>query len=540
VGPATPDLWVRTGGPAVIGRSASCDLTLQDDSVSRRHAALVRKRDQWFIIDEGSSGGTFVNGHRIEKSEPTSISTGDLVRIGPWAFRVCLGDLPSSTQVPTAASTIDDSAVSGQRVQRPSALRAGRSERRLRLLSDAIARLNGATGEAAAASAVLESALQGSGYTRGAILRRAGNTGEVEIVASLRADPGDIQDFTFSRSLIEQANAGETVVLSSAAPIASYGQSIAELEIHSALCVPVGLGGSITEYLYLDARGAESQVKADAASFCESLAIAYGLAVANIQRSELARRQAEMHAELTAAREVQQLVMPPDRGEVGCITYAARSMPGSFVAGDLFDVVDVAGEGVAMCLGDVSGHGAGSAMLMAAAQSFLSAELRRLEPGQDPAFAVEALNRFLCERPLGGRFLSLWVGVLMPDGTLAFVDAGHGHWAHIHANGGVTGARATLSSGGIPIGIDADARYITAALTLAPGDRLVVYSDGIVEQRGQGGEQFGAARLQDSVKGEGSPQQDVDRLFDALRSFSPGLMLDDDATVASVGLSGRA
>jgi len=145
-------------------------------------------------------------------------------------------------------------------------------------------------------------------------------------------------------------------VLSSGAPIANYGQSIAELEIHSALCVPVGLGGSVTGYLYLDARGRESQVRSDAASFCESLAIAYGLSVANIQRAELSSRQAEMHAELTAAREVQQLSCA-DRGVVGCISYAARSLPGSFVAGDLFDVVDVAGEGVAMCLGDVSGMG---------------------------------------------------------------------------------------------------------------------------------------------------------------------------------------
>jgi sigma-B regulation protein RsbU (phosphoserine phosphatase) len=535
VGPAIADLIARGDGPVVIGRSASCDLPLVDDSVSRRHATLVRKRGQWFVIDDGSSGGTFVNGHRIEKGKPTPIGAGDLVRIGPWAFRVALGEAPPPEFSKGAMSTVDDSEVSGQRVQRAGPERMGRSERRLRLLSDAIAMLNGVTSEAAAASAALESAILGSGYTRGAVLRRAG-AAEVEVVASLRADPGDAEDFTFSRSLIEHANGGETVVLSSTAPMVNYGQSIAELEIHSALCVPVGLGGSITGYLYLDARGHETQVKSDASSFCESIAIAYGLAVANIQRAELARRQGEMHAELTAAREVQKLVMPPEQGVVGCISYAARSLPGSFVAGDLFDVVDVAGEGVALCLGDVSGHGAGSALLMAAAQSFLSAELRRLAPGQDAVVAVEALNRYLCERPLGGRFLSLWVGVLMPDGTLHFVDAGHGHWALLRASGEVRSSWESLGSGGIPIGIEPDYHFTRASVHLGPGDRMLVYSDGIVEQRGQGG-QFGAARLQEAARGVGTPAEDIERLFKALGAFSPGMMLDDDATAASLGLS---
>src|SRR6185295_8225710 len=96
VGPAISDLVVKDEGPVVLGRSASCDLPLVDDSVSRRHAALVRKRAQWYLIDEGSSGGTFVNGHRIPKGDPTPIGSGDLVRIGPWAFRVTVGDTPDA------------------------------------------------------------------------------------------------------------------------------------------------------------------------------------------------------------------------------------------------------------------------------------------------------------------------------------------------------------------------------------------------------------------------------------------------------------
>src|SRR4029453_16674843 len=125
-------------------------------------------------------------------------------------------------------------------------------------------------------------------------------------------------------------------------------------------------------------------------------------------------------------------------------------------------------------------------------------------------------NRYLCERPLGGRFMSLWVGVLTPDGLLTFVDAGHGHWAMARASGEVVGAASALHTGGIPVGIECDAQYTPGSLTIASGDRLVVYSDGIVEQRGQGGKQFGAPRLQAAIRGPGSPGGDVERIFEAL------------------------
>jgi len=131
-------------------------------------------------------------------------------------------------------------------------------------------------------------------------------------------------------------------------------------------------------------------------------------------------------------------------------------------------------------------------MLMATAQAFLSAELRRLEPAQDPAVAVTALNRYLCERPLGGRFMSLWVGVLMPDGALTFVDAGHGHWAAVRMGGEVSGPGAALESGGIPLGSTRTPGTQRRTLTLGAGDRVLVYSDGIVEQRGKGGSSSGA------------------------------------------------
>lgn len=534
-GPPTQVFALQGDAPATIGRLATCEVVLLDDSVSRRHATLLRRESDWFVIDEGSAGGTFLNGLRIAPTAPVPVSGGDLLRIGPWTFRITTGGGSARS-----ASTIDDSGSASVRVRSAGSAAADpAAEHRLKVLSDCITRLNSAADEPAATRIALASALKGSGFARAALLRRidrAGSASEVELVDSARADPADQRAFEFSRTLIERAGGGVPVVLTSAqTPVASYGQSIADLDIHSAMCVPLSLGGAVWSYFYLDARGREARVRPDAASFCESLAIAYSLSVASLRRAELERRQAELHAELTAAREVQELGMPPERGSVGCMTYAVRSIPGSFVAGDFFDVTEVPGVGgVAACLGDVAGHGVGSAILMAAAQAYLSAELARLAPGRGPADVVTALNRHLCRRPLGGRFVSLWAGVLRPDGTLAYIDAGHGHWVHLAADGSVV-ERAGLASG-IPIGIDADAPYTESTMTLRPGERVLLYSDGIIEQPGSGGDEFGTARLVQAVAGAGSAADDVARLLGALTAYVGAPVLRDDATAASLSL----
>src|SRR5205814_10676781 len=121
----------------------------------------------------------------------------------------------------------------------------------------------------------------------------------------------------------------------------NYGQSIASLGIHSALCAPIVFGAAVVGFLYFDARGQESPVHPEAAGFCQAISRMCGLAMANLKRAELELRQRRLEADLTAAREAQQLIMPPNAGTIGRIRYALRSRPGRTVAGDLFDLVEL-------------------------------------------------------------------------------------------------------------------------------------------------------------------------------------------------------
>lgn len=531
-GPQPVSRPLQGQGPIVIGRAAECDVCLVNERVSRRHAAIVRKGETWFIIDVGSTHGTYVNGLRVPRDTPAELSPGDLVRVGPWTFRVAGGRAPGGTTI----TTISDDPSVAQRIERATGAHSV-SDKRLKLLSECVTRLNSTADEDQLARLALDSALQGSGYARGAILRRGGRDvapgdADVSLVVQLRREPGETGELKLSRSLIQAATRGETAVLmQNAEGIASY--SIAELGIHSALCAPVPIGEDVVAFIYLDARGSESSVRADAAGFCEAVARAYGLSLANLKRTELERRQVKLAAELAAAREVQSTMMPPREADLGVIRYGVEVRPGLFVAGDLFDVISLGDGRVAVCLGDVAGHGVGSALLMAMTQSHLHAELRRTS---DPATAVDGVNRYLCERVGGGWFVSLWVGVFGPGGAFTCVDAGHGHAMLARSTGGLN---PLVSGDGIPLGIDAIHRYAPCATDLAAGDRIVVYSDGVIEQRGAGGELFGQQRLIEALLPQSSPGDLTRAVFTALAAFSGTLTLSDDATVAVIDYLGR-
>jgi sigma-B regulation protein RsbU (phosphoserine phosphatase) len=306
------------------------------------------------------------------------------------------------------------------------------------------------------------------------------------------------------------------------------------MRIHSALCAPVFLGDAVEGYLYLDARGQESSVRADAAGYCEAVARAYGLAVANVKRADLERRQHTIHEQLHAAREAQQFFLPPVEADLGILSYAMEMRPGLFVAGDLFDVVPLGDGRVAVCLGDVSGHGVASSLLMAATQSQLHAQI--LATG-DPAAAAAAVNRYVTARSGGGRFVSLWIGIFEPGGVLRYVDAGHGHWFHASPPPHGTPARVP-SARGIPLGINAEYQYQAATLKLEPGARIFLFSDGILEQRNPAGEEFGAERLGQVIGAGGTPMEDVRMAFAATVSFAGTASLVDDATLASIMFHG--
>ena len=479
------------------------------------------------MVDHGSRVGTFLNGVKLEASKPSALAAGDLLRIGPWTFRAKLVGREASQGV---AATIDDSAAPAQRVERAQGVHS-KAAQRLHLLGECMARLSGSVDEHGLARIALESALEGSGFARGAVLKRIGAGEEVQIVESARRSEKDGSEFVFSRSLVRRAAAGEVSVLT----VDRSGQaqhSIAELRIHSAMCAPVFLAGSVEGFLYLDARGHEESVHAEAAGFCEAVARAYGLAMSNLKRIELQARQRTMERDLEAAREAQQMMLPPAEGQRGPIRYAMQMRPGLFVAGDMFDIVPLPEGRAAICVGDVAGHGVGSAMLMALAQSYLHAQL---QAKMDAGSAVTAVNTFVAERSTAGRFASLWVGVFSRSGDglrVDFVDAGHGHWLlrpGMARRPGPFPPSGPSPSASTRIGTSHPSPCSWGAATGSCSIATALSSSGTRRGSSSGKEGLIAA-----LTGAKSAADDMRAAFGAIDVFSGGGGLEDDATVASI------
>ncbi len=517
---------LRQDRPTTIGRAADSDVVLLSETVSRRHASVVMRSAGVFLTDLGSTHGTHLNSLRVDANQATPLTPGDLIQIGPFMLRLTVQSEASSPGLSTIA--LKDDATTSFHVQTLASV-SPHAGRRLRALTECIARLDAATSVEQAAEIALEYALDGSGYAHAAILRRPG-TSEVEIIASRRLDPQERPSLSFSRSLIAAAEAGKTAMLAPQSRVTSH--SLAGMNIHSALCAPIHVGDTIAGFLYLDARDHEAPVDPDAAGFCEALATSLGLSFANIVRAELERRQQSLAAELSAAHEAQQFILPDADSRHEFLAYGMRMRPGAYVAGDLFDVVALPDGRVAVAIGDVAGHGVGSAMLMASTQAHLNAQLLTL---CDPAAALAAVNTYLATKALGGRFVSLWVGVFSADGTVEYVDAGHGHWLHLPKAGG-EGQPPTMG-GSIPIGVSTVATYRSVTFRMMPGDRVLLYTDGVIEQRNAGGVQFGVQSLRPLMAPQSSTSQLVQEILEQVVRHSGNGTLEDDATVACVEYS---
>jgi sigma-B regulation protein RsbU (phosphoserine phosphatase) len=179
-------------------------------------------------------------------------------------------------------------------------------------------------------------------------------------------------------------------------------------------------------------------------------------------------------------------------------------------------------------LGDVSGKGVAASMLM----SHLHATFRSLAEGGLPLDKmVEHANRIFCESTLAGQFATLVVGRVAHDGSVEFVNAGHLPVLHIHGEG-VTAKDST----GVPLGMFLNTRFPIHRLTLARGDALFLYTDGLTEAENRAGDEYGLERIR-TLAGRNpgiEPEGLISKSLEDLVTFREGLKQTDDLTLLAV------
>jgi len=252
--------------------------------------------------------------------------------------------------------------------------------------------------------------------------------------------------------------------------------------------------------------------------------------------AELRRRVAEDEArarDLSLARAVQLSGLEPVsryRRVLFSFTFDAVSQPAREVGGDFYDFFFVDPVHVAFVVADVAGKGVPAAMYMMRARTEL---FNALSAHADPAEAVGEANRILSENNEAEMFVTAWVGVLdTVNGTLEHVNAGHERPLLRRASGAV---ERLMARGGRFLGLFPKAKYASSVVALAPGDQLLVFTDGVTEAMNRRRELYGKARLEGLL---GACAADVAETLRAVtadvKAFADGAEPSDDITALAL------
>lgn len=530
-GPDLPPITVGDTTYLSMGRSSDCGVCLDHHAVSRQHMAVLSRDGAWFAMDTGSRNGTRLNGLLLPRGEPTPLADADHLQVGPWTFRVRIGQPGTAI----AAAVIDDQLAAAPRLRTTGLAQpeAGLRQQIASLLK-ASSVLHGARDEGEMLGLLLDAAQSATGFERAAVLRRTSRPDIVEVVSQRVRDTRSPSHnlVPFSRSLLRAAADAPYAVVNEGPQTPGAPDTLVRFDIAGAACAPIRLGEALWGFLYLDSgAGTPPTSTGQVLEIVRGLADIASMALGTVKQREVQRRLDTLHDDLSAAGEIQRFLLPPERGSVGGVNYALFTKPGRMVSGDLFSIASCEGGRVAVFLGDVMGKGLGAGLIMSGVTAYLHCLLCHLN---DPADALMQLNAYLCPRLNDGRFVSLWLGIIDPArGVLTAADAGHGYALLVPPGGTPTRLQC---AGGTPVAASDACVYTTTTLPFERGSRLVLYSDGVVEQCAASAETFGVARLIEALSGSGSVNEDVMRIAEAVDAFAGTNAPSDDLTAASITL----
>jgi serine phosphatase RsbU (regulator of sigma subunit)/anti-sigma regulatory factor (Ser/Thr protein kinase) len=298
------------------------------------------------------------------------------------------------------------------------------------------------------------------------------------------------------------------------------------------LLVPLVSQGELIGLLKLGPRRSEQEYSRDDRKLLDDLAAhaAPAVRVAQLVREQEAevRERERMQQELEVAKLIQQQFLPHELPDLPGWHVAAYYKPARAVGGDFYDFIELPGDRVGIVVGDVTDKGVPAALVMATTHSILRAEAPRLV---SPAAVLERANDLLVDEMPAHMFVTCLYAVLdRASGKLVFANAGH-NLPYLRGEEGVTELRAT----GMPLGLLPGMRYEESEAVFAPGEGLLLHSDGLAEAHSPDGEMFGFPRLAKLCADRPGGEELIDLLLSELDGFTgAGWEQEDDITLVTV------
>ena len=504
-----------------IGRRETNDLRLAGSEISRDHAEIVTAGAGFVVRDKQSRYGTFVNDGAVTGDR--TLVHGDRIRLGrsggaELVFLLADTGPPQDKATTTAIGDLRQIAalLDGLR-----ALGSGR------VLDDVLA-------------LVLDSAIEVTGAERGFImLAGADNELEFKLARGRRQVSLPGTSFATSRKIPEEVfRTGEPKILADLldGDLANVHMGTVALGIRNVQCVPLKLvryvdrqddavaGERRIGVLYLDSREKGSFLSGSTRGALETLATEAAVAIENARLYRETMEKAKMEQEMRIAAEIQQALLPKAGHSGAFFRTSASSLPCRSIGGDFYDYVDLPTGAFGFALGDVAGKGPPAALLSAMMQGIFAAQAAASDT---PCQTIARVNLALYKRGIESRFVTLMYGSLEPDGRLTYCNAGHNP-PLVVGKGGVR----RLEVGGPIVGLFEHAVFEEETVVLAPGDWLIVFSDGVSEAMSLSGDEYGEERILAVVDRETSlaPADLLKSIFADVRVFTKGAAQSDDIT----------
>ncbi len=529
-GPEAGRAYTLRADATVLGRQHDSAICLLGRAISRHHARITPQNGGWVIEDLDSSNGTFLNGQRLSANTPTPLTERDTLQIGPYVFGLRQPTAPAPASEPNIVVRETVNAVTLHQC-----LLGTDPAAKLQVVLDISHHLARALEIDELLDKLLEKVMQLFPQADRALAILC--EGTENVVRAQKARRPIAEDSTFSRTVVRRALKDGVGLISDDVKQDerfTSSQTLHGLGLRSMMCVPmIDADGRRLGVLQIDRCGKGFGFNVADLQLLTAIALQVAVVLENAALHAERLRQERLHQELAMARDIQQGYLPDELEDFLAPNFEifGRVYPARQVAGDYYDYLKAPPGKLAFFVGDVSGKGMPAALFLGAVRT-LARHLTK--EGRSPAQTLAAINRDLADDNPTCMFVTLAHGLYEPaTGEALLASAGHHPPLLRLADGTV--APVALRPGRL-LGYDEPNLHLSELrLTLAPGDLLVLFTDGVLEARAPDqGEQFGVERLRAAVQEIATSMpltKGADLIKQRLNHFTGTQELRDDVTL---------
>ena len=537
---------------AILGRSFDSDVRIDDLTVSRRHAKIERSDNAYFIEDLGSGNGTRVNGRpitrvQLEDNDEVAICQSLFVfrsqveeakpEAGTTTVTIVEREGPDQSAIINAIDVEKDllaigpeKGAAGEQIQKV--------HQRLRTVWEISTAIGATLDETELLNQILDR-LFGvfPQVDRGFVILRDPESKKLITKASKRRDGGNIEEITFSRTIIQTVMNNKKAVLSSDAmgdDRFSGGVSIVNLQLRSVMCVPLIAQGDILGILQLDTVRQAQHFTNDDLNLLATIANQAALSIANARMHDRLLRRQRIEQDLQFAKRIQQSFLPQHVPDIPDLDIRDWYRSAQEVGGDFYDFIKLPDNRLGIVIGDVSGKGVPAALFMAK----LTSDVRYFAMSYpDAASTVEHLNNQLVEGQAEDLFVTL-LYMCLDISTKRLTIANAGHLPPLVRKGKTGTIERIEGAVNYPLGVLPEAGYEQEEYQLESGDAMAIFTDGIIEAMDKEKNQYGFERLEAAMARDFPDVASLGQgVLDDIRRFVGDTPQSDDLTLVCIAAS---